>query len=229
MTSAREDILNRLRRAPQDLQGPRSDKPELAEAAWSKEERLKKLKEEMTAQGCEVFHLETRGHVLQQLSEICAREKLSTVVISDDDVVKSFGMAEWGKRQGITLLSAGQYQNRDEFKKALFEEAGAGITGADFAVAESGTLVLAHRESQARLISLAPIIHIAFVPVHRTVAVYEEVIEAIFSDKSQLPSQVSFITGPSMTADIQGAMFRGMHGPKKLFVLLFDEATGNKI
>ena len=36
----------------------------------------------------------------------------------------------------------------------------------------------------------------------------------------QVPSHCTFITGPSMTADIQGVPFKGMHGPKQLEVIL---------
>jgi len=75
---------------------------------------------------------------------------------------------------------------------------------------------------QARLVSLAPILHIAIVPVDRIYPVYEEVVEKIFGNDvgAPLPSQFVFITGPSMTGDIQGQLFKGMHGPRKIIVIL---------
>ncbi|MFW5874925.1 MAG: LutC/YkgG family protein, partial [bacterium] len=93
------------------------------------------------------------------------------------------------------------------------------LTGADFGIAESGTLVLVFDRDHARLVSLAPEIHIAVLLKDRIVALYEEVAKRI-SQGGNAPSQVAFITGPSMTADIKGKQFKGMHGPRKLIVLL---------
>jgi L-lactate dehydrogenase complex protein LldG len=102
----------------------------------------------------------------------------------------------------------------------IFDEAEAGVTGVDFAIAESGTLCLIHGRNQPRLVSLAPLIHIALLPLERLYPVYEDAIDRIFGSKGNLPSQVTLITGPSMTADIQGVPFKGMHGPKRLVVII---------
>jgi L-lactate dehydrogenase complex protein LldG len=56
--------------------------------------------------------------------------------------------------------------------------------------------------------------------VDRIVPVYEKVIEKVFARKGEYPSQFVFITGPSMTGDIQGVLFKGMHGPRKVIVIL---------
>ena len=82
------------------------------------------------------------------------------------------------------------------------------------------TTMKGHSARQPRLVSLAPILHIALVPVERMVAVYEQAVEKIYGGGGGIPSQVAFITGPSMTADIQGRPFKGMHGPRRLVVIL---------
>jgi L-lactate utilization protein LutC len=56
--------------------------------------------------------------------------------------------------------------------------------------------------------------------VERIVAVYEQAVQKVFVKKEKLPSQFCFITGPSMTADIRGIPFKGMHGPRKVIVIL---------
>jgi len=58
------------------------------------------------------------------------------------------------------------------------------------------------------------------VPAARLFPVYEQVIEKVFAKQENLPSQFVFITGPSMTGDIQGVLFKGMHGPRKVIVIL---------
>jgi L-lactate dehydrogenase complex protein LldG len=50
----------------------------------------------------------------------------------------------------------------------------------------------------------------------------KSVIEAAYG-KGTPPSQISFITGPSASADIQATPFKGMHGPQKLIVILVDQ------
>ena len=100
----------------------------------------------------------------------------------------------------------------------------AGITSANFAVAESGTLGLIFHKDQPRLVSIAPPVHIALLPISKLYAIYENVIEQVFKNPEQIPSQFCFITGPSATADIQGVPFKGMHGPVKIFVIFIMDA-----
>jgi L-lactate dehydrogenase complex protein LldG len=52
----------------------------------------------------------------------------------------------------------------------------------------------------------------------------EEVTGKVFEAGGRPPGQLTFITGPSMTADIQATLFTGMHGPKTLTVLLIEQA-----
>jgi L-lactate dehydrogenase complex protein LldG len=63
-------------------------------------------------------------------------------------------------------------------------------------------------------------LHIAIVPVNRVIAYYEQGIKKIFAEKGKYPGQFVFITGPSMTGDIEGVLFKGMHGPRKVIVIL---------
>jgi len=159
------------------------------------------------------------GGVLNS-GEISKTEGLKRVMASTDEVVAPMDLPAWGKRNGVEVLTHKDFNDLDHFKDAVFDEVEAGITGADYAVAESGTLILVHDKDQARLISLAPILHIAIVLAERFVPVYERVTDEVFGSMEKIPSQVSFITGPSMTADIQATRFKGMHGPKRVIVIL---------
>jgi L-lactate dehydrogenase complex protein LldG len=126
----------------------------------------------------------------------------------------------WGRENGIKVLNFRGFEDRRQFINAVFDEAEAGITGVDFAVAESGTLCLIHSKYQPRLISLAPIYHIAIVPLDRLVPVYENVTEILYRKKETTPAHFTFISGPSMTGDIKATPFKGMHGPRKLEIIL---------
>ncbi len=48
----------------------------------------------------------------------------------------------------------------------------------------------------------------------------ENVTEILYGKRKNTPNHFTFITGPSMTADIQATPFKGMHGPRKLEIIL---------
>lgn len=93
----------------------------------------------------------------------------------------------------------------------------AGCTGATLAVAETGTLVLAEDLERARLPSLLPPLHIALLDPAN---ILSHLGEALARLPSPLPRAVTFVTGPSRTADIELELVVGVHGPKDLHVVL---------
>jgi len=83
-----------------------------------------------------------------------------------------------------------------------------GITKASAAIAESGTIMLKDRQTSARLGALAPWIHIAVVDEVDIVGTIGEAITRFGDDPS-----IIFATGPSKTADVEGILIEGVHGP----------------
>jgi L-lactate dehydrogenase complex protein LldG len=218
--SAREEILQKLKTAPKQSLSPRPDLPPLSELSMTQEEMIHRFTERLVEETGVVYRVQNNQGALEKLAEIARAEGLKKVMVSTDDVLATLDLPAWGKRNDVTVMTPHDFPNRDSFRDAVFNEAQAGITGADFAVAESGTLGLIHNKNQARLVSLAPILHIAIVPVERMNPIYERVVDQVFGNLKPLPSQFLFITGPSMTGDIQGVLFKGMHGPRKVIVIL---------
>jgi L-lactate dehydrogenase complex protein LldG len=218
--SARDEILRKLKAGPKKGIRSRPVLPPLRELSQTKEELIEKFTKNLVEETGVVHRVPDKQAALDKLTEIVQAEGLKKVMVSTDDVVAPLDLPAWGKRNNLQVMTPKDFSDRNSFRDAVFNEAEAGITGADFAVAESGTLALIHNQDQARLVSLAPILHIAIVPLERMVPVYERVTEKVFANKEHLPSQCIFITGPSMTGDIQGALFKGMHGPRKLTVIL---------
>jgi L-lactate dehydrogenase complex protein LldG len=221
--SARDEILSKLKAAPRRPIPPRPERPLLRETSLAPEELIEAFSKNLSQEGGIVHRVKDRREALEKLSQIAEEEGLKKVMATTDDFIASLNLAAWGKENEVRVITPQDFDSRDSFKHAVFEEVAAGITGADFAVAESGTLGLVHNKDQARLTSLAPILHVAIVPVERMVAVYEQAIEKVFAEKKNLPSQFCFITGPSMTADIRGVPFKGMHGPRKVIVILVGD------
>jgi L-lactate dehydrogenase complex protein LldG len=96
-----------------------------------------------------------------------------------------------------------------------------GITGVDYALAETGTLVLASGQSGGRGLSLAPRHHIALLPEERLLFSLDQFLD-LYPEGEDFLSQgsaVTFIAGASRTADIELNLVLGAHGPKELSVI----------
>ncbi len=98
-----------------------------------------------------------------------------------------------------------------------------GITGAQWGIAETGTLVLTSVDEQHRLASLLPAVHIAVLPRSRLLGTLGEAF-ALLQTKAGAPCArtITFVTGPSRTADIELTLVVGVHGPKSIHVLLLE-------
>ncbi|MFY9234606.1 MAG: lactate utilization protein [Fimbriimonadaceae bacterium] len=118
----------------------------------------------------------------------------------------------WIDNDAAVLLSSYGIESGAIEKKGIWE-AEIGLTAADLAIAESGSILLSAGPGRARLASLAPPIHIALVRSSNIVATLEEALERM-SDRTSV-----LVTGPSRTADIEGILIRGIHGPGELWVV----------
>jgi len=218
--SVRDEILAKLRAAPKAEIPARPSLPPYKTLAMDREQLIAEFIARLAEEAVAVHRVKDFPEVLDRLTVIALEEGLKKIMTSTDDVISRLDLAGWGKKNDIQVMTPRDFPDRYSYRDAVFDQAQAGITGADFAVAESATIGLIHNKDQARLVSLAPILHIAIVPVDRIVPLYEQVIEKVFARKGEYPSQFVFITGPSMTGDIQGVLFKGMHGPRKVIVIL---------
>ncbi len=99
-----------------------------------------------------------------------------------------------------------------------------GITTADFCMADTATLVMRTRAGQARSVSLVPAIHIAVLELNQIIADLKELYALLKWDpqmkKEGLTNCMTFISGPSKTADIEATMVHGAHGPREVHVFV---------
>jgi len=218
--TAREYILKKLKNSPRQPIPAKPDPSFINVICCDMEETIRTFSEEVIRQSGRVHRVKNYEEAFEKLTEIASAEGLKKIIASTDNVIAPLSLSEWGRQNQIQVFSHEDFMDQDAFKRSVFDEADADITGVDYAIAESGTLCLIHDKNQPRLISIAPIMHIAIVLAERVFSVYEQVVEKITADKDNLPSQFTFITGPSMTADIQATAFRGMHGPKHLIIIL---------
>ncbi|MFP4081792.1 MAG: LUD domain-containing protein [Candidatus Aminicenantes bacterium] len=115
---------------------------------------------------------------------------------------------------------------RQQMRK-IFTDADIGISGANLAIAESGTLAIISNEGNARLVTSLPPVHIALVSTEKFVETLEQAASLIkaltvASAGTKLTSYVSFITGPSRTTDIEKELVIGVHGPQEVHIIILD-------
>ncbi len=175
---------------------------------WSLEERIRRFTEALEALGGRVYRAGGTAAVQEIVWEILAGR---SAIVSADGL------------SGIPGVE-GPYHDAARIREAA-SRVDAGITGAEYALAETGTLVLLAGPAEPRLISLLPPIHIAVVPVARLLANLDELLTKVPDPAAQTSAMV-LITGPSRTADIEQILIRGVHGPGEVHVVLVDSETG---
>ena len=94
------------------------------------------------------------------------------------------------------------------FDRARVDEYAFGITRATAGVAESGSLIITGDDTSSRLGALAPWIHIAVLERSKIVRTIPDALALFGAQTNAL-----FVTGPSKTADVEGILIKGVHGP----------------
>ncbi|MCX6878061.1 MAG: LUD domain-containing protein [Verrucomicrobia bacterium] len=118
------------------------------------------------------------------------------------------------ERVGAPLVAAG-LTVETEYDRTRYDDYQFGITRASGAIAESGTLILDDHRTSRRLAALSPWVHVAVLEraeIHLTIA---DAL-AVLGDSPN----IIWVTGPSKTADVEGILIEGVHGPGEQIALV---------
>lgn len=99
----------------------------------------------------------------------------------------------------------------------------ASITGCEFLVARTGTMVMSAAQQSGRTVSVYAPVHICIAYTSQLVYDIKDALQSV-KDKynGNIPSLVTFATGPSRTADIEKTLVTGVHGPKEVYCFLVE-------
>ena len=97
-------------------------------------------------------------------------------------------------------------------------DAQTGITGAVFGVAATGTIVLTYGEGRSRATGLLPDFHIALIAADRVLPTLDEAIARVYA--TDVPRGMTLVTGASATSDIEQIRVVGVHGPRRVAVIV---------
>ncbi|WP_051360612.1 lactate utilization protein [Desulfuromonas sp. TF] len=129
-----------------------------------------------------------------------------------------------GKRAGLAerLSDAGCRVERDDFRRSA-PQAAAGVTGANFGLAATGTVVLESTEEAIRLATTLPERHFVILDPNKIISDEQAAVPAMRALHGLRPRNfVAYITGPSRTADIERVLTIGVHGPRELHIFLVE-------
>jgi L-lactate dehydrogenase complex protein LldG len=181
-----------------------------------------------------VFHrLATAAEVPAALERIC-RERDARRVVAWPTEDLGVAIAPALGAAGIAVESmprAGVAEAERTRLRQVVAAADLGVTGADLAGAETGTLVLLSAAGRPRSTSLLPPCHVAVFDGVALVESLEQLGLALeaWHDGPPPPERgamVNLITGPSRTADIELTLTRGVHGPKEIHAIFVDGGLG---
>jgi L-lactate dehydrogenase complex protein LldG len=247
-TANQEEFINRIKMALGKPMAPSQPNADLFKSEMSDEARaiLERLKNRTPAERKKLLAtlIEAAGPINLK---VISCEDVNSVTAGIVDLVRDKD-PEWGHKKSVVawqhplienlnLPEALSQQDVDVFFVDSKELKGEnirrhvidsyiGITAADFCMADTATLVTRTRAGQARSVSLVPAIHIAVIELNQIIADLKELYALLKWDpqakKEGLTNCMTFISGPSKTADIEATMVHGAHGPREVHVFVIS-------
>ena len=216
--AARGRILERLR-AGGPPPPPRGASTAVLEAkSWSPTERLVRLRRMMEAVRTEFLEA-GRGTWPGVVRPFLAAQGVRTLAFAP--ATQAGRALRAASPEGEPPLLVPYDRPVEEWKAELFSSVDAGLTTVRSAIAETGSLVLWPSPDEPRLLSLVPPVHVALLDVASVRDTLWQVVRQEGWARG-MPPNALLISGPSKTADIEQTLAYGVHGPKRLVVVLIS-------
>lgn len=174
------------------------------------------LNDSFESSGIKVVETDLGEYIIQLAGEHPSHIIAPAIHKTKDDISKLFSekleIPYYDKPEELTKVAREKLRNE-------FLNADMGVSGANFAVAETGTIVVVENEGNARLTTTVPKIHVALVGIEKLIPRYEDLslfltVLARSATGQKSSTYVSFITGPKRSADIDG--------PEEFHLVLLD-------
>jgi L-lactate dehydrogenase complex protein LldG len=213
MSTAREEIIARIRQALPDVSVPRAEDHAAIRRQYEQVGQLD------AAQKLALFEERLRDYDATVYR--CAKDRISEAVAQ--------AMAARGKKSMVVpadvprawLPKGPDFKPGDRLSYKELDASEGVITGCAAAIAITGTIVLQHSPGQGRrAMTLIPDYHLCVVFANQIVETVAEALREL-DTSSRFP--MTTISGPSATADIEMTRVKGVHGPRHLDVIVVQE------
>ncbi|MDP7088382.1 MAG: lactate utilization protein [Dehalococcoidia bacterium] len=200
----------------------------VADAVSLSENLIGQMAQSAETAGWKVHRIDTLEMATELVVDICKDQKATSVLRSTHSVLTDIPLDAALSATGTTVevtkhTSVRSIQQIQKSKSVAFS-ADVGITGVDYAIAETGTVVLHPRAGVSRLLSLAPPTHIAILRPGEVLMSLDELFAIQRDDffNGELQGSMNLISGPSRTADIEGTTVTGIHGPLEVHLIIVE-------
>lgn len=208
VSPAKENILKRIREAlahTTPMPFPNSEKNQVVYPALQQEPEIEFAEQFTRLQGKFIYCI-NRQELAFQFASLVRKQDWSPIYCAEQRFIDLLG-EPLADRLTTTDLAGCQVS----------------VTGCEFLVARTGSIVLSSAQQQGRTASV-------YAPIHICIAFVDQLVEdikdalAAARDKhgSQFPSLLTLATGPSRTADIEKTLVVGVHGPKEVYLFLVE-------
>ena len=192
-----------------------------SETLW--EERYETIIETARKAGWNVARVVTLEDLIEYIECLVQEKQATKVVFTSQTAVRELGLDKVFGQSQIEFTEINDSSNispADLRAKAI--QADIGITGVEFAVAETGTCVLTAGSDTGRLVGLAPPVHVAIVTKGQVLDSLDDLFMIRKSQKidGNFPTYSNLISGPSRSADIEYTLVTGVHGPGEVHMIL---------
>jgi L-lactate dehydrogenase complex protein LldG len=209
VSPAKENILKKIRKALSNstpLPFPQSEGSSSVYQPSQQDLELEFAQRFTSLQGKFVFCVNQK-ELAAQLNQIAANNKWEKIYCREEGLRK--------------MLAENQFTNYSHNDLASCDTA---ITTCEWLVARTGSIVMSAAQESGRTVSVYAPIHICIAYTSQLVYdVKDALLKAREKYSGNLPSLITFATGPSRTADIEKTLVVGIHGPKEVYVFLVDQ------
>lgn len=232
--SSREQILGKLRgaRRPFPDAAPRPDDyfPVTVIDNTTRNGLIGRFVEEFVRLKGEAFVVANDADAVAVALDLIARHQAARALAWDFHYIGVYGLEQAIRAAGVEILQPNTHQDGRAAMLAASEQAAISITGADYAIAATGTLIVTTAPGKGRIPTVLAPAHLAIFRASQLLPRLEDWIAIQRADNLQAlrdHANVCFISGPSRTGDIEMELILGVHGPGTLYALIInDDKTG---
>ena len=201
VSPAKENILKRIRQAlsnPAPLPFPQSEGNNSIFHPAPDDLEVVFAEEFVQLQGKFAFCTDEKDMV-QQIQKLVAEKQWTKIYCNEN---------KWNEAFSNTINLAG---------------CDASVTGCEFLVARTGTIVMSTAQQSGRTVSVYAPIHICIAYTNQLVYDIKDALQMLKEKYAgNIPSLITFASGPSRTADIEKTLVTGVHGPKEVYCFLVE-------